>query len=142
LRTPLARREGAPVTALAAGNRTERPNVNSSLEHSEQSSALLAFVCVGGAAARPAGAVALGGECEAFRRWVDGLAAEGNEAVLQIRQYGFTYDLAGLRSQLCRALLACPQQPAAARVGRRLLELLSRLEGGACLLLEESRCAG
>jgi hypothetical protein len=104
----------------------------------EATRALVAFVCVEGLRASPAGAVALGRECDAFRDWVDGLAAEGNEVVLQIRQYGFTYDVAGLRVQLYRALLACPQQGTApARVGRRLLELLSRLEGAACLLLEE-----
>jgi hypothetical protein len=102
---------------------------------------LLTFVFVQGAA-RPGGAVAIGRECEAFRRWVDGLGTEGNDALLQIRQYGFTYDPAALRAQLGRALLGCEPQGLPARVGRRLLEMLAGLDGTACVLLEERRAAG
>jgi hypothetical protein len=85
--------------------------------------------------------VATGGECEAFRRWIDGLTAEGHEALVQVRQYGFTYDLPALRVQLARALEVAPDGPASRGVGRRLLDLLGRLQGAACFLLEESAVA-
>jgi hypothetical protein len=107
------------------------------VEAREQTNALLAFVCEGRSGVRPAGTVAVGRECDAFRRWIDALPAEGYEAVLQLRECGFTYDLAGLGAQLGRALRACPSQEPA-KVGRRLLALLSRLEGAACFLLEET----
>jgi hypothetical protein len=97
---------------------------------------LLAF-CVRGTRVVPAGAVATGGECEEFRRWVDTLAAEGNEALVQVRQWGFTYDLKALQVQLSRALLVSTPAPVCRRVGRRLLELLARLQDAACFLLEE-----
>jgi hypothetical protein len=85
--------------------------------------------------------VAVGRECEAFRRWIDSLAPEGNEAVLQLRQCGFTYDLAGLGAQLGRALQTCTRREPA-EVGRRLLGLLSGLEGASCFLLEEGPLGG
>jgi hypothetical protein len=86
----------------------------------------------------PAGPVAAGiGECEAFRLWVDGLAPEGNEALMQLRQYGFTCDLVTLAAQLRRALEAGPAGPVSRIVGQRLLGLLARLPPEGCFFLEE-----
>jgi hypothetical protein len=100
--------------------------------------ALLASFCIGGTNAVPAGAIATGSECEAFRRWIDGLTVEGNEALMQLREWGFTYELATLRRQLSRALeVRPPEEPGCRGVGRRLLELLARLQHAACFLLEE-----
>jgi hypothetical protein len=104
--------------------------------------ALVASFSAGGRGAVPAGAVATGVECEAFRRWIDSLAAEGHEALLQLRECGFSYDLAALRAQLARAMQATPAGPGCRGVARRLLELLSRLQGAACFFLEEARAAG
>jgi hypothetical protein len=102
--------------------------------------ALLAYFSVSGTRVVPAGAVATGLECDAFRRWIDGLQEEGNEALVQVRQWGFTYDLSALQVQLRRALEANPPEGLAGwGVGRRLLELLARLQGAVCFLLEEKR---
>jgi hypothetical protein len=101
--------------------------------------ALRAYFSVSGARVVSAGAVATGLECDAFRRWIDGLQEEGNEALVQVRQWGFTYDLSALQVQLRRALEANPPEGLAGwGVGRRLLELLARLQGAACFLLEEA----
>jgi hypothetical protein len=100
--------------------------------------ALLAFFSVSGGGVVPAGAVAKGLECDAFRTWIDGLTEEGNEALVQVRQWGFTYDLTALQTQLRRALEANPPNGLMGRiVARRLLELLGRLQGAVCFLLEE-----
>jgi hypothetical protein len=86
----------------------------------------------------PAGTVATGVECEAFRRWIDALPEQGNEALVQVRQWGFTYDLAALRAQLTRALEVNPTGFGCRGVARRLLDLLGRLHGATCFLLEEA----
>jgi hypothetical protein len=99
--------------------------------------ALVASISSEGIRVFHAGAVATGSECEAFRRWIDGLTGEGNEALVQVREYGFTYDLVALRVQLSRALEAYPAGVACRGVGRRLLDLLARVQGAACFLLEE-----
>jgi hypothetical protein len=84
--------------------------------------------------------VATGLECDDFRCWIDGLKEEGNEALVQLRQWGFTYDLSALQLQLRRALQASPPQGTAGRgVGRRLLELLARLQGGAASSSKKGR---
>jgi hypothetical protein len=85
----------------------------------------------------PVGTVATGVECEAFRRWIDALPEQGNDSLVQLRQWGYTYDLAALRVQLKRALEVHPAGIACRGVARRLLDLLGRLQGAVCFLLEE-----
>ena len=103
----------------------------------ESGSALMAFFCTQEKGSIMVGPVATGPECEAFRGWVDGLVREGHETLLQLRQCGFTYDLAKLRAQLSRALQTGPTETVCWIVGQRLLDLLSRLPGAACFFLEE-----
>jgi hypothetical protein len=86
----------------------------------------------------PAGAVASGKECSAFRLWIDGLPARGNDALLQLRSCGFSYDLDNLRAQLFRALRDGPAGPLARIVGQRVLDLLAAHRDAVCFLLEES----
>jgi hypothetical protein len=85
----------------------------------------------------PVGSVATGVECESFRRWIDALPEQGNEALVQLRQWGYTYDLPALRAQLKRAVEAHPAGAGCRGVARRLLDLLGRLQGAVCFLLEE-----
>jgi hypothetical protein len=99
---------------------------------------LLAYFCTDSPGTVPAGPLARGGECEAFRRWIDGLPARGHEALVQLRQCGFTYDLAALRRQLSGALLASPAERDSRSVACRLVDLLARLDGVTCFLLEEA----
>jgi hypothetical protein len=82
-----------------------------------------------------AGAVAVGGECTAFRCWIDGLPPQGNDAILQLRQSGFTYDLGALDAQLRRALQQGPAGPLVRLVAQRLLTLLAVHRNAGCLLL-------
>src|SRR4051812_21541450 len=103
----------------------------------EPGRALMAFFCTQEKGSIMVGPVATGPECEAFRGWVDGLVRDGHETLLQLRQCGFTDDLAKLRAQLTRALQAGPAGPVCRAVGQRLLDLLARLPGAACFFLEE-----
>jgi hypothetical protein len=89
-----------------------------------------------------AGAVAVGGECMAFRCWVDELPSQGNEAILQLRQYGFTYDLRELEAQLRRALRQGPAGPLARLVGQRVLAILAVHGNAGCFLLGLEQHAG
>ncbi len=100
---------------------------------------LLASYCTGKERAELAGPVAAGAECDAFRLWVEGLPPGRHQSLLQLREWGFTYDLAGLQTELARALHAVPPGPGCGGVVRRLLGLLARLQGAACFLLEEKR---
>jgi hypothetical protein len=90
----------------------------------------------------PAGDVAVGGECAAFRSWVDGLPPQGHDAILQLRQSGFTYDLGELEAQLRRALRLQSAGPIAWRVGQRVLELLAMHRNADCFLLDLEQPAG
>jgi hypothetical protein len=81
-----------------------------------------------------AGVVAAEEECAAFRLWADGLPAKGHEALTQLRQYGFVYDLGRLEAELKRAL---PHASLVRTAGQRLLGLLARGRGAACFLLGE-----
>jgi hypothetical protein len=100
--------------------------------------ALLAFFSARGARVVPAGTVAPALECDAFRTWIDGLKEEGNEALVQVRQWGFTDELSALQTQLRRALEATPPNGLMGLiVAWRLLTLLGRLQGAVCFLLEE-----
>jgi hypothetical protein len=107
--------------------------------HNEPRRVLLASYCTGKDRAEPAGPVAAGAECDAFRLWVEGLPPAGHQSLVQLREWGFTYDLAGLRAELARALQAVPPGPGCGGVVRRLLGLLARLPGAVCFLLEEAR---
>jgi hypothetical protein len=101
-----------------------------------RASSLLAYWCDRSGRLVSAGAVAAGAECEAFRLWVDGLAPEGAGALVQLRQYGFTYELADLEAQLRRALGGGPAGPLTRLVAQRLLALLAGRPEAACFLLE------
>jgi hypothetical protein len=85
----------------------------------------------------PAGVVASGRECAAFRQWIDELPGEGLGALLQLRQYGFVYDLGELEAQLFRALRDRPAGPLARIVGQRVLNLLAAHPSAVCFFLEE-----
>jgi hypothetical protein len=85
----------------------------------------------------PAGVVAAGRECSAFRLWIDDLPESGNDVLLQLRGCGFAYDLAELEAQLRQALRCGPAGPLARIVGQRVLELLASHHGAVCILLEE-----
>jgi hypothetical protein len=85
----------------------------------------------------PAGVVAAGRECAAFRLWIDGLPEPGNSALLQLRQYGFVYDLPELEAELRRALQDGPAGPLARIVGQRVLDLVAAHPGAVCFFLEE-----
>jgi hypothetical protein len=97
---------------------------------------LKAGLADGGGTVRPAGDVAVGGECAAFRSWVEALPPQGNHAILQLRELGFTYDLGELESQLRRALRLQPAGPLVWRVGQRVLELLAMHRNSGCFLLD------
>jgi hypothetical protein len=84
-----------------------------------------------------AGVVAAGRECAAFRQWIDGLPEPGNGALLQLRQYGFVYDLCELEAALRRALRDGPAGPLARLVGQRVLDLVTAHPGAVCFFLEE-----
>jgi hypothetical protein len=86
----------------------------------------------------PAGVVASGRECTSFRVWIDGLPQSGSDALIQLREYGFVYDLDGLETQLQRALNNGPAGPLTRIVAQRLLNLLATHSGAVCLLLEEA----
>jgi hypothetical protein len=88
-----------------------------------------------------AAVVAEDSESAAFRRWVNSLPATGNDALMQLRQYGFTYELARLEDQLRRALLHGFAGSLARIVGQRLLALLATCPSAACLLVGEERAA-
>jgi hypothetical protein len=100
--------------------------------------ALRAYWCDGSGQLVSAGAVAAGAECEAFRLWVDGLTPSGVGALVQLRHYGFTYDLAALAAELQGALGGGPAGPLTRLVGQRLLALLAGHPEAACFLLEGS----
>jgi hypothetical protein len=85
----------------------------------------------------PASVVAVGAEAEAFRRWVDDLPPAGNEALMQLRQYGFICDLAALEAELLHTLTTGPAGPLARAVGQRVLDLLAGRGDAVCLLLDE-----
>jgi hypothetical protein len=85
----------------------------------------------------PAGIVASGTECAAFRLWIDDLPEEGSGALLQLRQYGFVYDLSELEAQLFCALRDGPAGPLARIVGQRVLDLLAAHPSAVCFFLEE-----
>ncbi len=85
----------------------------------------------------PGGAIATGKESAAFRLWIDSLPPEGNAALLQLREYGFAYDLAELKDQLGRALQVGPVGPLSRVVGQRLLALLVVHREATCFFLEE-----
>jgi hypothetical protein len=85
----------------------------------------------------PAGVVAADRECAAFRLWIDNLSPAGVDALIQLRECGFVYDLDGLEAQLLRALNAGPVGPLTRIVAQRLLDLLAHHAGAVCLLLEE-----
>jgi hypothetical protein len=85
----------------------------------------------------PAGVVATGQECAAFRVWIDSLPPSGIDALIQLREYGFVYDLDGLEAQVLQALHNGPAGPVTRIVAQRLLNLLATHAGAVCLLLEE-----
>jgi hypothetical protein len=85
----------------------------------------------------PAGVVASGRECTAFRLWIDDLPLEGYGVLQQLRGCGFAYDLIDLETQLIHALRAGPAGPLARIVGQRLLDLLAGHHDAACFFLEE-----
>jgi hypothetical protein len=85
----------------------------------------------------PAGVVASGQECTSFRIWIDSLPQAGTDALIQLREYGFVYDLDGLEAQLLHALHNGHAGPLTRIVGQRLLNLLAAHSGAVCLLLEE-----
>jgi hypothetical protein len=98
---------------------------------------LWANFCEPSGTVAPAGSVATGRESAAFRLWIDSLPAEGNEALMQLRECGFAYDLAQLQNQLARALRAGPAGPLTRVVGQRVLALLAAHRTASCFLLEE-----
>jgi hypothetical protein len=98
---------------------------------------LRAHFCDSSGSTLPAGVVAAGRECAAFRQWIDGLSPSGTDALMQLREYGFVYDLDGLENQLMHALAAGPTGPLTRIVAQRLLDLLAAHYGAVCFLLEE-----
>ena len=74
---------------------------------------LQAHFCESSGLTVPAGTVAAGHECAAFRLWIDDLPAAGNDALLQLRGCGFAYDLLELEAQLRQALRCGPAGPMA-----------------------------
>jgi hypothetical protein len=98
---------------------------------------LQAHFCESSGLTVPAGTVAAGQECAAFRLWIDDLPAAGNDALLQLRGCGFAYDLAELEAQLRQALRCGPAGPMARIVGKRVLNLLANHHNAVCFLLEE-----
>jgi hypothetical protein len=98
---------------------------------------LRAHFCESSGQTIPAGVVAADRECAAFRLWVDNLAPTGIDALIQLRECGFVYDLDRLETQLHHALNAGPVGPLTRIVAQRLLDLLASRAGAVCLLLEE-----
>jgi hypothetical protein len=98
---------------------------------------LRAHFCIPSGQTVPAGVVARDRECTAFRAWIDNLPPSGIDALIQLREYGFVYDLDGLAAQLVKALNTVPSGPLTRIVGQRLLDLLSGHVGAECMLLEE-----
>ncbi len=103
----------------------------------EAAQRLRAHFCEPDGRAAPAGVVATGRECAAFRLWIDDLPAEGYGALLQLRACGFAYDLIDLETQLIHALRKRQAGPLARIVGQRLLDLLADHHDAACFFLEE-----
>jgi hypothetical protein len=68
---------------------------------------------------------------------VDNLVPTGIDALIQLRECGFVYELDALESQLHQALNAGPIGPLTRIVAQRLLDLLAARNGAVCLLLEE-----
>ncbi len=99
---------------------------------------LRATFCDSSGQTTPAGVVAADRECTAFGLWVDNLAPDGIDALRQLRECGFVYDLDALQAQLHHALNAGPVGPLTRIVAQRLLQLLASRNGAVCLLLEES----
>ena len=98
---------------------------------------LRAHVCAPCGRTAPAGVVAAGIECTAFRRWIDDLPVEGYGVLMQLRGCGFAYDLIDLETQLIHALRQGPAGPLARIVGQRLLDLLAVHHDAICFFLEE-----
>src|SRR5947209_3661802 len=96
-----ARPRGAAghVDKATGANMEQQRQSPSEVPAGDSARALLASFHGEEARVRLAGPVATGSECDAFRRWIDGLTGEGNEALVQVRECGFTYDLAALRLQ-------------------------------------------
>jgi hypothetical protein len=99
---------------------------------------LWANFCEPSGSIAPGGAVATGKESAAFRLWIDSLPPAGNEALVQLRECGFAYDLAALKVQLGRALQVGPIGPLSRVVGQRVLALLAVHREATCFFLEES----
>jgi hypothetical protein len=104
---------------------------------SAQARLLRAHFCESSGQTIPAGVLAADREYTSFRGWIDNLPPTGADALIQLREYGFVYDLDGLETQLLRALNSGPTGPLTRIVGQRLLDLLAAHAGAVCLLLEE-----